>query len=102
MESIFQGHNGADLGEPTHALDLASAIQLLADQCRNVSLGLGRADESSSATVEMLATVDRVQSLLFQLEPASFVQHVASQVSIALRSNPNPHPNTTADTSDIP
>jgi hypothetical protein len=59
-----------------HSDDLVSAAQYLAEQCRDAA----RSGPGLSDTPGILAAVDRVQSSLFQLEPAAFLQRVADQV----------------------
>ncbi|KAF2691146.1 hypothetical protein K458DRAFT_382721 [Lentithecium fluviatile CBS 122367] len=61
--------------DSTHGNDLVGAAQLLADQCRDAA----RSGRGLSDTTSIRAAIDRVQSLLFQLEPTAFLQHIASQ-----------------------
>ncbi|KAF2017047.1 hypothetical protein BU24DRAFT_420072 [Aaosphaeria arxii CBS 175.79] len=80
MQSVFEKQL------ESHAIDLGSAVQVLADQCRDAGIGAsdcstnGATPESRTRTVgSILATVGHLQTLLFQLEPTLFLQQLASQ-----------------------
>ena len=81
MESTFE------IQLKTHAFDLVSAVQAFVDHRQDAGLALS--DDAPAATPEtraarstgnILTAIMRLQTLLFQTEPASFVQHLASQV----------------------